>query len=409
MKLTIRKNMFLNVVIALMICVYPIRRVMMFVTEQRPSTLAAIIIYGSLFLYFLNNGFRIRHIIKLFAPVIVVSTLLLITWIAFPERHSFYSNSLYNLWDLLFPTGCVYLMGISLLEKRIEDFYSVFKIAGYIIFIYCMIASIDVLADGVWKRESIYNAEIVTIESEYYLDWGYQLYLACVFFTGLYLREKRIRYPIMISIGLLWILLFGSRGALLSYIIFIAILYIYISAYKESKRGIIVGVFIVFVAILFNYGLVQEWSVRLTDLLNIQSRTLEKIMNGTAFDDSNRFSIYLMLISKFFESPIWGLGIYGDRYYMNYIIQGGSAYSHNIFLEMIVSFGVFGLLFMAGVIMALIMAFKKNKDKEKRIVLLVCIGSCLPLLWSLTFWSQPMFWILLAILFNRKTLQKNAV
>lgn len=392
-----------------MISVYPLRRILMLFSREHPMTLASFIIYGLLLLYFLLTGIQLKNIIKLILPVLIVGFLLELTWIAFPERHSFYSNSLYNMWDLVFPTGCVYLLGMSLMEKKIEDFYSVFKIAGYIIFVYCLIESTDVLTDGIWTRDSIYNGEIVTIDVDYYLDWGYQLFLSCVFFTGLYLREKKIRYPIMIFIGLLWIFLFGSRGALLSYIIFVAIIYIFSSKKKGSKRGLIVGILILIGAILINYGVLQEWIIRLAQKLNIHSRTLEKIVNRTITDDSNRITIYLTLFSKASKNPIFGLGVYADRYYMNYIVQGGSAYSHNIFLEMFVSFGLFGVLFMFGLVIAVILAFFKIKDTEKRIILLLCVGGCLPLLWSLTFWSHPMFWVLLAILFNCSKRQRRQI
>lgn len=401
MKIRVRNSIFLDIAIAIMICVYPFRRLIIMTNlTGHPALLIAIIAYSMLLLYFATNGVRIRQLIKMALPVIIVSFLLLMTWIAFPERHSFYLNSLYSLWDILFPTSCIYLLSISLLEKRITDFYPVFKMSGYIIFFYCMIASIDVLTDGIWTRESIYNGEIITIESNYYLDWGYWLYLACVIFTGLYIKEKRIKYPVMICISLLWILLFGSRGALLCYIIFASIIYIFNSARKGLKRGIIVGTIVVLCSVLIGYGVLQNWILSMTKTLNIQSRTLEKLLNGTIIDDSNRIFIYLTLFSKFFESPIFGIGIYGDRYYMNYLIQGGSAYSHNVILEMLISFGLSGLLFIIWFVFALILSIAKCRNKEKRIIYLICAGGCLPLLWSLTFWSHPMFWVTIAILCN---------
>ena len=117
---------------------------------------------------------------------------------------------------------------------------------------------------------------------------------------------------------------------------------------------------------------------------------------------SGREKVYEIILGKIIESPIIGWGIYGDRYFLNLIVQGGSAYSHNVLLELCVSFGMFGLSFFSWIVYRSVRIFRENSHLSNRILVMIGIGGSMSLLFSLSFWNQPMFWVLLAILINGK-------
>ena len=71
--------------------------------------------------------------------------------------------------------------------------------------------------------------------------------------------------------------------------------------------------------------------------IGIKSRTLFLLLEGKISSDSGRKDIYNVIINKIYESPLIGSGLYADR-----TILGGTsgAYSHNLFLEVYLNFGI---------------------------------------------------------------------
>ena len=395
----IRDESILNIVIALFIASYTIRNIFGIVLSS-PARMTAIVLYVCLLGYFLLHKLSLQEFVRLAFPVLILWCLLAITWFLYPERHSFYRNSLYQLWNLGFPIYNAYIAAVCLLQKDKKQFYYIFKLVAYLVFFYSMFKMTDVVLHGVWTRGSIYNGEIVSIQSNYNLNWGYELYIACIIFFSCYLVEKKKRYLFFAIAGIISIFLYGSRGPMLLFLAYVILFLTFYSGKKQSVRIIAASFIVILLFILAGEGILQNLILKFADTFHISSRTLEKLADNSISDSSGRYLIYALIFEKIMQSPLYGWGIYGDRYFLNYIVQGGSAYSHNVFLEMLMTFGVFGAIFLLWMGYSWCRYFMETETMKERAVMLITVGGCLPLLLSLTFWDQPLFWVLMAILLN---------
>lgn len=368
----------------------------------QPSGITLLILYGFLGLSFFFNGIDREQFLRFCTPIVILWALIAWTWIVYPERHTFYRTSLYNLFDASYPIYGVYITSVCLLDNSTEHILKSLKVAALIMAICYSYQALDVIQNGVWTRGSIYNGVSVIIKSNYNLNWGYNVYVICVILFAFYLLEGKTSYLLFTGIGLAGIFMYGSRGPI---IMFIANILLSVLLYKKDSlsRRMIVIILIGIVALIFlSSGIIQNAILLLVAKRGISSRTLQKLMSGSIADLSGREAVYPLVLERIAKSPIIGWGIYGDRFFLNMVVQGGSAYSHNVILELCISFGIFGFLFFAWIVSKSIAFFQDHSDMADRILLIICIGSCLSLMLSLTFWQQPMFWVLLAVLIGNK-------
>lgn len=397
--LKVSKNILYDITIALFICSSIIKG-FLDNYSSRSATMAFLLLYSMLLVSTTIKKTNSKYIKQSIVPIILLWLLVGWTWFFYPERHSFYSNSLYNLMDVAFPIYGAYITSACMLENKHENLLKSIKIASIIMLLYYIYQVLDPIKNGVWTRASVYNGQIVTIKSNYDLNWGYGVYVVCVIFFSLYLMEKKKHYLIVPVIGLIGIFLYGSRGPILMFAIFIILALLLYSKREIGRRVIVLSVIMIIVLFLLASGLFEAAVVAFSGKYGVSSRTIEKLLNGTITDTSNRALIYTTILTKIRESPFIGWGIFSDRYFLNWIIRGGSAYSHNIVLELAISFGIPGLVFFIWIVIKIINWFRYNNDISMRVLLLIAIGSCLPLFLSLSFWSHSMFWVLIAILFN---------
>lgn len=397
--LIVNKNSFYVFTIALFICSSIIKS---FLADfsPRPAIVALLLLYTVLIASILLKRINSKDLIRAAVPIIVLWILVIWTWIFYPERHFFYHNSLYNLMDVAFPIYGAYITSICMLETKHENLLKSIRISSFIMILYHIYQVMDPIKNGIWTRASIYNGQIVTIKSNYNLNWGYGVYVICVIFFSLFFLDKRKIDIIIPIIGLIGIFLYGSRGPILIFAIYVILAILLYSKRKIGKKIIALSVIIIVVLFLLANGWLEAVIIAFADKYNFSSRTIQKILGGTLTDTSGRALIYGTILSKIRESPIIGWGIFSDRYFLNTIAQGGSAYSHNIILEMAVSFGIPGIAFFVLIVVKIINWFRSNNEISTRVLMLIAMGSCLPLFLSLSFWSHSMFWVLLAILFN---------
>ena len=125
------------------------------------------------------------------------------------------------------------------------------------------------------------------------------------------------------------------------------------------------------------------------DGLGLSVRIFEKIIEGEIADSTGRDLLISQLLGVLNNQPM-GLGLLGDR-----AIIG--VYAHNIFIELLVSFGYFfGSIISLSLITIIILAFKKSLKSNIHLFYVgtVCFGF-LPLLTSHSFLLYPNFWLFL--------------
>jgi O-antigen ligase len=131
--------------------------------------------------------------------------------------------------------------------------------------------------------------------------------------------------------------------------------------------------------------------------MDIQSRFIQKLLDGTLSEDSGRSEINRIAFDMIRNGGIFGYGFYGDRYVIGQTWHYG--YPHNIFLEWLIEFGpllggVFCLLFMFNVVRMGIRVI----DPTWTFLWILFISTNMKLIVSDSFWYYWPFWGLLSVL-----------
>ena len=180
----------------------------------------------------------------------------------------------------------------------------------------------------------------------------------------------------------------GTRAALLTVAITLTSSFFFIKQNKSLIKYLIFATLILLVIIAHYWGQIQDFSE-----LFLQGRTMT--------DDDNRSETWAMVLYAFFnENPVFGFGPsvaadIGTKY-------GTMDYLHNIYLEIMVGHGLFGLFLYFLLLSA---GWHTVNKKDKRFLLFFLIISGFPLMFqngfmAVNFWR---FAILNRILVNNSS------
>lgn len=134
----------------------------------------------------------------------------------------------------------------------------------------------------------------------------------------------------VIAVGFVSMLMAGTRGALISVIVIMAI-YLLVHAKFRS--------FIVFVFVAFALFLSIDSIESVFDSLGAASVTrIIRLFSEGGDQSSGRFDLWLSAINKIIESPFWGVSCFWAS------SENELTYVHNSFIEITYALGVFGLL-----------------------------------------------------------------
>lgn len=223
------------------------------------------------------------------------------------------------------------------------------------------------------------------------------------------ISKKNYLDLIMFIIGSVMILIYGSRGGFIAIVLYLIIL---AAIFKRTKILLILGTSIIgFVIIhLFNF----QDNIRITlSNLGIESRTIDFLSSNTLFYFDDRFKIYELLIREIVKNPIFGLGLAGDRYFLNIHFTGvNSTYAHNIILEIWLHYGlIIGTIIMSICIYIFFRGFIFNRimSKDTKMFLFIFfVTSILQLFVSRSYLTEHNILFLLAISANTLNKQKGA-
>lgn len=163
---------------------------------------------------------------------------------------------------------------------------------------------------------------------------GYVTFLCFSFPWVFYilLDKKRRPFEILLAVAALIastlvIIINASRGGVLAVVIMLAIYYIY--SKKTNIKNVILGLLIiVFLFLLIRYG--EE----------ITAVFFARTAEGRMFEDMARYTIWKNALRVFWESLGMGVGIGGIHVAMDKYAHGGVLSVHNMFLEILVQYGV---------------------------------------------------------------------
>src|SRR5699024_2881528 len=144
------------------------------------------------------------------------------------------------------------------------------------------------------------------------------------------------------------------------------------------------------ITIILYSDLIINAIVEILERFNINSRSIAMITSGEFSNDNGRSIIWDTVIRAIKEGGIFGYGIMGDRPFIAPIHYVG--YSHNIFLEIIVSFGLIGYFFIAYLVIDSIRMIFFCKDVNSRDLFAILFSISCQLLLSMSFWYVWEFW-----------------
>ena len=221
---------------------------------------------------------------------------------------------------------------------------------------------------------------------DYSMSIGYAILIQTLVMFDWFLESKKIHRVLLVALDIVIILTIGSRGPIISIAVF-AILKMFFSNISKNKKMMLIIVF-AFFAILFLL-FYKELLVLLLNLANkigINSRSLNMLSNN-AFDDTGRSNIYGEVISKILAKPILGWGICCGRL--------DDLYPHNLFLEFMLSFGIFAGLLLSIIVICLFFKGLTKRDRIDKCLAIIFISESIILLFSDSFIEHPMFFVTL--------------
>lgn len=304
--------------------------------------------------------------------------------ILFTFHYFIFTENKYFIQDLIFPFFCMSLPSLILSYNinNVNVFYKTSKMSSYIVFILIFILIIYC---------SLGFASI----GEYSMSLSYYILFPTLFILLDTIKKFSIFNGILLLISLFIIISFGARGPLLCLFIFS----IFVITKKTHKFTLIKIIIINFTLLcIFLFLIFYKYLLRYiyTYLLqfNINSRTL-MILIDNGFNLTGREHIYQILLNKISEEPLFGIGLGGDRVYLD------GVYAHNFFIEIIANFGIIISFVLIYYLFYLILKtiLIKNIIKFDLFAIYFSLGF-IPLLISASYIEYINFWIFMGILLN---------
>lgn len=175
--------------------------------------------------------------------------------------------------------------------------------------------------------------------------------------------QKRTPFNVLISIfsGLL-LVVYGNRGILLVIVITIFVYtLIYLNIKKKALIFSIITITGLFLIAFYKNIMLFFYNIAIS--MGMNSRNIEMLLASNFFDSNGRSDIWASDIELIKNNPFFGSGIGADR------VASDGIYSHNLFIELLVNYGVFGgtLISIAILTLGLLMLFGKIDLEWKRL------------------------------------------
>ena len=355
--------------------------------------------------FFFNKikSFNHANYIKFFVLLFVVLSGLILTVLLQPDMKDFFIRSNYGLERVLRPDCAIYaFLFFSLVDNPEDVLESIKAYAAVDLVFLVLVELLPAINRGYWLDVGPYGEEI---ELPYSLSFGYSMLFPTITFIYFAITGKSFKYALLSILGLVCIFTQGNRGAILMIIIFLGLMYIRnIKDSKNELRKILKGailILLILIFICFNESILES-VINLLESFGVTSRNFEMISSGTFTNDNGRMIIWGTVFNAILDNPIFGYGIYGDRPFVLPFHYVG--YSHNIFLELLISFGLIGVICSYMLIKFAYKMILFCKSKEWRDIFIILFSVSCQLLISMSFWYVFEFWAALAIVYKCKRL-----
>lgn len=292
----------------------------------------------------------------------VALLLIFLTTIFFPANNEYlFSNSIRFLLPVVLPSALC-LMSIRNYEIVERIMY------------YCSI----VVAFEVLFIAYFFFMGVVSID-RYNMTFSYGCLMPMIV---LFSKKKFVSMALSLSLFIV-VLGIGSRGANVFFVIFVIG-----NLLMNDKKKMI---WIILLVIIFIFLL--PYLADIFESYGISSKTLRRLDEGTLSESNARDYIWDFYLNMLLEHPM-GIGLYGDRVYLD------SAYCHNILLEILLNFGIFGgsfiLLFLSFYCIRL---FNLSTRLQQNKIWLYLMAFVAPLMLSESYIQSNTFFVAVGLMY----------
>lgn len=350
------------------------------------------VIYFPVAIMTIRGGFKAKDFIILWLTIVLAFG---ISYLLYPQNAYYFTRKTYGVtYRILRLDRAIYgYLFIRLVNDK-KEIFNTLKAASYVLMVYYVLTLISALRLGYWEE---YNSKEQIVRLSYSLVFGYNVILPTLVFVYLAIKNRKIIYYFFSAVGVFCILAGGSRGALICLAAFI--FFFTIKNWKLWSRSylfLLVSLLAISFCAFFAFG-GSAVIIEMLESAGIESRTLNALLEGTILDDHGRNTIWAMAIDMIKNSGFWGYGLYGDRPVISAYHYAG--YCHNIFLEILVNFGVpIGLFLIIIIIAASLKMLLFCQDEEWRNLFLIFFACSCELFLSMSFWYVNYFWMAFAII-----------
>lgn len=326
--------------------------------------------------YIISRIKLIDFLYYLFVILLILGTLLV-----YPDSSEYIFEYLWQILGLSVP---VYFLGVAYdHEKSKKDLYWGSLFGTVAMFIY----QLYVLFTGRMLETDNMSASYNVLPSVMYL-----IYWA--------VTNSSIKNWIVAVMASLLPFIFGTRGAILTALIFLGICFIYkIMNVKNTPLKLFL-VLLVIGAILYiaTGDRILNWAISMSETfgkIGFSTRVFDFIIEDELATSHGRERLTEAVMSAIAQNPFQGYGFMGDR-----MILG--QYCHNIILEFLCSYGiVFGGIGIVTFLSITLSAIKHTWGKSLSwfLVMLVCM-TFLKLMFSSSYVFEPYFYCLIGLSIN---------
>lgn len=309
-----------------------------------------------------------------------------------PEYIEWYTNDLFGISSILLFTGPLYLIFIISFFDDLSKLFNVVVLGCNISFFTNIIFLMRNIMFGGFD------------ESTYDMDFGYRMgYCACIYLC-FFSYKKKMSCLFLSFFCFFCLLMFGSRGSVLPFLITIIIIqFIREDLFKLNIRNLFYLVTIFVLVVYFYIFPFAEIITNLSSFFYIKSRTIDMLLNGDIMVGNGRQTLSELSTYMIENGGLFGYGMFGDRYYIGNYFKWG--YPHNIINEILIEFGYLGgsilILLLSYMVYRLTLSLINQRTPAMlKILILVNIACSAKLFVSDSFWYNINFWMLIALYFN---------
>lgn len=237
-----------------------------------------------------------------------------------------------------------------------------------------------------------------------YMSVSYNMLIGIILNLYCALRKKNIVLWCVFIIQMLVLIIVGARGPIFCVLLFILLYFL-----KHHKLYSVTAIKVYFFTVLsatvivFNLRVITLFIIDILDRFNLTSRSITYLLSGSFTQTTTRDYIRENLLEYIKLNPLRGYGLFSDRMLNENIMhsQLQGSYAHNIFLELIINFGIpVGLLIIIILLISIIKQIK-NSSYNKSVFLMMLVSISIgKLLFTSSYLIEQYFYVLLGIIIN---------